>query len=83
MKPGRIEIEIEELVLARLPTAVDGDEFRTALRLELERLVAERPPELGRLLRPADRLRLETTCSTDPATLGRRVARALHGGFER
>jgi hypothetical protein len=83
VRPGKIEIEIEELALTGLPAAVDGGELGDALRLELERLVAERPPRLGSLLRCADPLRLETTSTTDPAALGRRVAQALHGGLER
>jgi hypothetical protein len=83
VKPGRIQIEIEELTVAELTSPVDGDELGDALRLELERLVAECPPRLESLLRPADRLCVETRFTADSATLGQRVARALHGGFER
>ena len=83
MRPGRIEIEIEELVLAGFSTTVDGEALGNALRLELERLVAARPSAVSGLPRLADQADLELKSSTDPATLGRRVARALHGGFDR
>jgi hypothetical protein len=35
VKPGRIQIEIEELTVAELTSPVDGDELGDALRLEL------------------------------------------------
>jgi hypothetical protein len=79
VRPQRIEVEIEELVLH----GVGGAPVADALREELARVAAGGPWIFGAQRRERDDLRLEVESCSDPATFGRRLARAIYGGIDR
>jgi hypothetical protein len=88
--PGRIEVEIGELVLDGF-TGVDHDRVAAAFRRELARLLAEkRPPSAERSSFVAatadDTIDVVTGLPALPATasprrLGQALARIVHGGL--
>lgn len=84
----RIDVHIERLVLEGLPVeSRDAGAIRAAVEGELATLLAERG--LARDLASAGAIprvsapRIHLASPTDPATLGRRIARSVHGGIGR
>jgi hypothetical protein len=84
MKPSRVELEIEELVLHGF---APGDRHRIAgaIERELERLFTERgvPPSLGRAgsIEQVDGGTFEAKPHAKPEATGARIAHAIYGGL--
>ena len=74
---GPVNVEIGELVLDGCCEARHADRVVSALRCELERLLALRAPQHGATAQLAgDELRL--AAGAPPEQIGRAAARALH-----
>jgi hypothetical protein len=84
-RPGRVEVEIRELVLRGLPPA-ERHRIGEALREELASLLSRSWAEgAGPASREAPRLdggRIRLTPGAGPERTGRRIARAVHGALE-
>lgn len=84
MKPGAIELKIDELVLHGFQY---GDRFAIgdAIKSELKRLIAERglPPSLIKRgdLSHLDAGGLNVSAGSRPEAIGANVARSIYGGF--
>ena len=84
MRPGNIELHIEELVLHGFDPG-DGRRIGSALEAELTRLLTEQglPPSLARgaEIEHLRGERFEVTPDTAPEEIGGHVARAVYGGL--
>lgn len=86
MKPGRIKLNIEQLILHNVSP---GDRYRIsdAIQNELSRLFAERgvPPALikGKNAARIDAGELKIAPGAKPEAIGVQAARSIYGGFSK
>jgi len=73
MIPRAIEIDVDEIVLTGFPE-LDRQLVLDAMRIELARLMVERPPTADRV----DSRPVEIEATRSSAQLGTRLARAIH-----
>jgi len=88
LRPSRIELRIDELVIEGLPLgAGDAETLRAAVEAELGQLLTRGGdnPALRRSVArvEADGGEIPVAAGDSPETLGRRIGRSIHGGINR
>lgn len=87
LRPSRIELRIDELVIEGLPLgAGDAETLRAAVEAELGQLLTRggNPAFRRSVARvEADGGEIPVTAGDSPETLGRRIGRSIHGGINR